>query len=318
MANLTPKMLRGFLAVMTHGSVSEAARRINLTQPALSRLILNLEAELEATLFIRERRALSPTSAAHALAREAERVVASFEELSEIARDATQAPMQTLRIAALPRLAHGVVGPAIARLAQVAPSARFSVEIRMRNELERWVASRRYDVGLVSLPARHPAVTVSPFAAVPLCVIAPIGHPLADREAVALEEVVTYPLIETADGSTIRERVRMSMSAQNLVPAARIEVSDAALGCAYVAEGLGISISDPFSTFVGGGGLCAVPLAPEIELTLGFAFPEGVGEAPLVEQFCAAVMASVVEKGARLLTAAEPSRSERQEAEDVP
>jgi DNA-binding transcriptional LysR family regulator len=72
------KRLRQFLAVYEHGSIAAAAEVLLLTQPALSKSIKALEAELNVTLFERTPSGVKPTVFAQALARHAHRVMAEL------------------------------------------------------------------------------------------------------------------------------------------------------------------------------------------------------------------------------------------------
>lgn len=68
-------LLTAFEAVLRTGSTAAAARQLDLTQGAVSRLIQNLEAQIGQTLFVREKRRLLPTQAAHAYGRDITRAL---------------------------------------------------------------------------------------------------------------------------------------------------------------------------------------------------------------------------------------------------
>lgn len=73
--NLSIRQLQAFREVMRSGSVSEAARILGRTQPAISALIANLEAELEIALFLRQRGKMVPTPEAQYFLGEAEAIL---------------------------------------------------------------------------------------------------------------------------------------------------------------------------------------------------------------------------------------------------
>jgi DNA-binding transcriptional LysR family regulator len=81
------KRLQGFHAVIESGSVTNAAQRLHMTQPALSRIIRDLEEELGLALFIRQHQRLVPTAEARVFFREAERALAAVDQIVDIARD---------------------------------------------------------------------------------------------------------------------------------------------------------------------------------------------------------------------------------------
>jgi len=73
--NISFRQLQAFREVMRSGSVTDAARILGRTQPAVSALIANLEAELELTLFRRQRGRMEPTPEALFFADEAEAIL---------------------------------------------------------------------------------------------------------------------------------------------------------------------------------------------------------------------------------------------------
>lgn len=81
------KRLQAFRAVFEAGSVTHAAQRLHTTQPAVSRLISDLEVALGLALFVRERRRLVPTLEGQIFYREAERALAAVDQIVDIAHD---------------------------------------------------------------------------------------------------------------------------------------------------------------------------------------------------------------------------------------
>src|SRR5258708_32265846 len=81
------KRLQAFRAVFEAGSVTRAAEQLHTTQPALSRLIADLEAELGLALFVRQRRRLVPTAEGRTFPREAEKALVPVDQIVAIARD---------------------------------------------------------------------------------------------------------------------------------------------------------------------------------------------------------------------------------------
>ena len=93
-------LLRSFLTVLDEGGLSQAARRLALTQPTVARHIALLEEHLGATLFTRSPRGLAPTDAALAMADHARAMRASAEALTRAASGPADAMEGVVRIAA--------------------------------------------------------------------------------------------------------------------------------------------------------------------------------------------------------------------------
>ena len=112
---LNIRQLRAFAAVMLAGSVTGAATRLRISQPAISALIAGLERDLGFSLFLRDRNRLQPTSEAASFYRSVAAVLERLDGLERLATDIRQADEGTLRIAALPMLALEFDGCAIQR-----------------------------------------------------------------------------------------------------------------------------------------------------------------------------------------------------------
>lgn len=123
-------LLSAFESVCRTGSTLAAARDLNLTQGAVSRLIQNLEAQLGVTLFLRERRRLVPTDAALAYARD---VVKALELISRGAmRVRSDTGGGTLSLAILPTFGTRWLAPRLPRFLAAHPGVTINLGTRIR------------------------------------------------------------------------------------------------------------------------------------------------------------------------------------------
>lgn len=110
---LDPRLLRTYLAVCREGSISGAARRLNISQPSVSVAIGQLEGRLATTLFERSRQGIVLTAAGHALARRAEAMEALLRDAAEEVAHAAAGVLGPLRIAGTPGALVSLVPQAI-------------------------------------------------------------------------------------------------------------------------------------------------------------------------------------------------------------
>ncbi|MGS0536335.1 LysR family transcriptional regulator [Pseudoalteromonas sp. SaAl2] len=92
------KILRSFVSVATHKSFSAAARELHTVQPAISRHIGMLEADLHVTLFVRNSREVNITSAGEQLLKDAKHILALTEQAKSQVKQAQNGQVGTLRI----------------------------------------------------------------------------------------------------------------------------------------------------------------------------------------------------------------------------
>jgi DNA-binding transcriptional LysR family regulator len=147
---LDPRALRTFLTVCRAGSISEGARRLFLTQPAVSATILQLEQALDTVLFARARSGIRLTPSGIALRTRAEAMEAVLQNAErEIAllKDAVTGP---LVIGGTPGALASLVAPAVARLRHDYPAFELQILERPDNQLSELLRNERIDLAVVT------------------------------------------------------------------------------------------------------------------------------------------------------------------------
>ena len=130
------KALKAFRLIVINGSLATAAQSMHLSQPAVSRLISLLEHEAKLQLFYRTRRRLTLTPEGEAFYRQAEHLLAGFDEIPRIIEDIKAKTGGNFRLVTAPRIGQGLVSPALALMQKVTPGVRCTVDIQSRSHLE--------------------------------------------------------------------------------------------------------------------------------------------------------------------------------------
>lgn len=126
-ATIDWNLLRALGAVLAHGSLTQAARRLGLSQPTLSRQIAALEAVVGAPLFERTARRLQPTAAAEALAEPAARMLAAAQAMALAAEPPGRQLAGTVRLATSEVVATWVLPPLLVALAEAHPEIQIEL-----------------------------------------------------------------------------------------------------------------------------------------------------------------------------------------------
>ena len=121
------RRLRTFVAVAEHGTVSKASLQLNVAQPALSRQISDLEAELQVTLFDRVRRRLVLTEEGEWLLGDCRNIVAAADALPERAQLLRRPNSGVLKVAATPQTIDGVFSGFLHRYTARFPNVRIKL-----------------------------------------------------------------------------------------------------------------------------------------------------------------------------------------------
>jgi len=191
--NLSIRQLRTFCEVMRSGSVSEAARALGRTQPAVSAMLVGLERELGFSLFERERGRLIPRPEAHYFLEEAELVLARLSQSARIMQDIGNLEQGSLRIACNPASSGFFMPSVVARFVKDRPDVKVSIMMRSSLVIEEWIASQQYDVGLAETPAPRGSISIRSFDMRCYCAMRS-DDPLADLPLVTPQHLDGKPL----------------------------------------------------------------------------------------------------------------------------
>lgn len=204
---LSIRELRYFVAVTETLHFGQAADRLNIAQPALSRSIKALEAKLGVTLFQRSSRGVALTPAGAELVEHARAVIRHGELLVEHARSVGSKQVGTINLGFVP-LVEDSVAALIERFTLEHPAVVVNHRREYQKPLIEAVRSGDLDAAAVLADPELPTDLVrTPFVSLPLvCMVGP-RHELADRTVVSVSELVAYPLPDVVTAPGVLARV---------------------------------------------------------------------------------------------------------------
>jgi DNA-binding transcriptional LysR family regulator len=259
------EMLR---AVMESGSVTEAAERLRVSQPAVSKTVQLAEAELGFPLFLRERGRLLPTTEARTLLPEIIRATAAMEAVQRLAEDLQGLRTGLVTLAAAPTLGNSLVAEAIARFRAERPGVRVILEMLLNHEVVEAVADHRVDLGMVLLPADDSSTMSRDICAADLVCVMPEGHELAALPALGPAELASHPLISFNRHQPIGTLIDDAFRAASLRRTIAVEISQSWTGCSLALAGAGIAVIDGFAMLgITPPGLVVRPFHPRMRIT---------------------------------------------------
>ncbi len=188
------RQLRYFVAVAEEGNISRAAKKIFLTQPALSRQIKALEEEIGQCLLERQAHSIRLTLAGATLLREARELLQHAEQMLERVRAAGRG--LCLRVGYAPSLAAGMLSVAVENFTQRHPNAHVELHDLSTAEMLAGLESDKLDVALcVGQQHQKRGLTWTPLVSAPWRLAVNRNHPLVLRSQVTPSEVATEPLL---------------------------------------------------------------------------------------------------------------------------
>lgn len=268
--------LRAFVTVVELGSISSAARELNISEPALSRKIAGLEDELRITLFDRSRRQLRPTEVGRAFHQEIQPILAGLGRISDFADEIRAGKGRRLRLVSMPRLCTAITGPVIAAFKKAHPDVRLSADIQPRRLLETWITGQRFDIGLSTLPSRHPDIETKVLFELPAVAVLPRDHPMASASSLTAEDLARESFVAPTIGTALRAQTEAIFGQANAVLDPSVEVSQTHLACQLVSMGAGVMICDPMVPTAFRDILVTVPITPIYTMAFGTHFLRSV------------------------------------------
>jgi LysR family transcriptional regulator, cys regulon transcriptional activator len=229
-------------------NLSRAARRLNASQPAVTRHLQQLERSLGVALFVRRGRRLTGlTSAGRALLPIVARVLDGVEEMRRIARDLAAGAEGEVTVATIHTHARYVLPPAIERFLRDFPKVRLRVRQGSRAQVAAWVDQGEADFSLASAPKEpFPGLAFHPSYAVHRVVLARPDHALArlvgHRRRLTLEDVARHPVITYDHESEAWGDILDAFERRGLQANVVLSAVDADIMKTYVRSGLGVGI----------------------------------------------------------------------------
>ena len=258
-----------FHAVMQAGTVSGAAQVLHISQPAVTKVLQNCEAQLGLALFERAKGKFTPTPEAQRLFVEVDRLHGDLLSIRRLAASLKSGQAQTVRLAATPALGQTVVPAAMAAWQRALPGARCALSTHHTRELVNALLVGEADLALSLQDPRHPGIRAEVLATGPMTVLVPIKNPLARHRGPLHVRELPPELIGLAADDPLGNRVLAECEAVGEVPQMRITVQTYQLARALAEAGLGVTVVDPFTAAMADRRVVRVrPLEPALPVAL--------------------------------------------------
>ena len=248
------RVLKYFLTVADEGNITRAADILHVTQPTLSRQLIELEDELGTALLIRGKRSVTLTDEGFLFKQQAEMIVELSDELEHIFKDKKDVVCGTIRIGASEAVGCRALALYMKEFREKYPDVQFDLYNGMADNIKEMLERGLLDLGLVLEP-----VDTAKFEYVRLPQKETWGlllrkdHELAEKETLTVEEIRQYPLImpgrENAKEEVLHwmqcEESHLNIPAYyNLLSNAALLV-EAGMGCAVCLDGALSIHADP-------------------------------------------------------------------------
>ncbi|RKK02119.1 LysR family transcriptional regulator [Pseudoroseomonas wenyumeiae] len=235
-----------FRRVMELGSVTAAAAALNISQPAVTRMLQKTEQRLGFALFVREKRRLRPTAEAQIMFPDTLGAFSAIEQVQRLAGELREGRAGILAIATIPALAASILPDAVQRFRAKRPEASVTLQTFGAHEVIQRVASHRDDLGFIIGPVGNDAVLVTDLRMSELTCVLPPAHPLASRPGIGPAELAGVPIICPGRHLVLGDHLARAFAEANVPFQIAVEVSHTEAACALVRAGTGVGIISGF------------------------------------------------------------------------
>ena len=245
-AGFTLRELEVLQALVQTGKATTAAQHLGMSQPAVSRSLSQLEAQLGRALFERRGGRLIPNAEALSISEQLGPVFAALARIANRSDEQWRSHAGTLRIAAPPTIAHRFMPSRVALFTKENPDLEITFDVLSSDTLITSVAEAKCDVALTDTVPSHDGVRAELLLATEAICVLPSRHRLVEHKVIRpehLEGEAFVALTRRHSGRVAVDRVFERAGVRRKIV---IETSTSVSAAEFVREGLGVSLMNPF------------------------------------------------------------------------
>ena len=235
------RQLRYFVRIVDLGSLSKAAADLYVAQPALSRQVASLEAELKVALLVRSVRGVTPTDAGSALYRQAQGILRQLSRIPEEVRSAGGLPAGTVSVGLPFSVSNVLTAALVAEVRSRLPGVRIFVTEAVSSVLEEQLTGGRLDIGMLyETERRAGGIDERPLLVEELFLVGPRKGGVAKE--ISLAEAIRRPFILPGRNNATRRILEKAVAKAGGSFEVIAEVDSASTIKGMVAAGLGVTV----------------------------------------------------------------------------
>ncbi|MDF2152516.1 LysR substrate-binding domain-containing protein [Vibrio sp. CAU 1672] len=242
----TDSQIEAFMWVMKTSSATEAADKMLISQPAVSRLIKQLESRLGFALFERQNNRLLPTRRGSLFYDEVQRVYLGLSHLRQFAHRLRDQAAGQLRIVTMPSFSMSLIPDAAAQLAEPRPDLEISLYCYRSSQIPDDMVAQRFDFGITTDLRPDPRYQ-SFFYSLPGVCLIPAAHPLAEKAVIDIDDFENETLICGEPNEQGRSLLTQLMMENHITPRKIWTVSLSEMALKLVENGTGLSVVNTVS-----------------------------------------------------------------------
>jgi len=268
---MNSRQIEAFQAVVGTGSMTLAGNLLYISQPAVSRLINELEREIGFKLFIRRKSGMQPTPEGMMLYEDVEKHFIGLKELKQTAESIRTSQKGQLRIIAMPGVVNLMLPKVMISFWQRYPGINVEIESLPRIEILNRINSRHHDIGIANLPIDSSEIKIHTSFDTKLHCVMNESHPLASKKLVHIKDLDRQDLVLYPLETFIRHQIENILEENGVKCRIKLSARSTSDIYQFVKYGIGISLIFPFDKFEGETipGLVFKPINVDFTITTG-------------------------------------------------
>lgn len=284
------RLLEIFRAVMDARTATGAAKSLNISQPAVSAAIRQLEKQLDFPLFDRIGNRIIPTEEAKILFSESESIFLMSQALNRTVQNLKEHRLGNLRIIATPQLGHTVIPNVLYELLQQHDKIKTTLDVRRSYHVIEAVQNGLADVGLAVALEKELSqiVEMIPIASVDIVCLLKNTHPLAQQASIDPKTLMKHRLIGLEMGARLGPLILDKFRESGVPYRTNIEVRYSQTACVLAQENLGIAVVDRLSAVAqlsSTPDLKIIPFSPHTQIDVAAIMPKDRHSSYLTKKF---------------------------------
>lgn len=265
---ITFRQIDAFQTLITSGTVTKTAALLEVSQPAVSRLIADLEKTAGFKLFNRSGRELEPTLEGRLFAEEVAQSMSGLKRIEQAAQNIRDFNHVKLRLVSTPPFASTLAPELIKKFSKRHPNVHVCLEVQSDDERIEWMVLKNQDFGVAVSTGRNRNIAAHELLCTEAVCILPVSHRLAGNKSVSPEDLVGEIFVSYFEGSLFKSDIDKAFNVAKVRRLTRYEGKTTGAIIGMVGAGLGVSI---ISSGFGAGSFdqrcTTVPFIPQISYT---------------------------------------------------
>jgi len=258
-----------FHAVYTYGSITAAAKFLNVSQPSVSKVLAHAELQLGFPLFERQKGKIIPTPEARQLIHHVNEAYDTIGELRRISENLRASDSGRIRIAMTPAFGIDLMPAVIASYLAKHPDTQFEIESSHLRQVTRALKEFRIDIGLVFDPPVTPGITNDILGTGGFVVLTHESMDFGTDKKLSLEALDGMPLISLNTRSPLGRLLANRIDSGDIRFKSVAKVETYQMAKALVAHGAGVAIVDEITArSMGYNNVVAWQLEPELKFNV--------------------------------------------------